>query len=78
MPDSSYNEILDRFRECVDYVFSQQGNGNKTTFCKRNKIDPGNFVRALDNNGRKLQVEWIAVFCKEYGVSANWVLTGEV
>jgi hypothetical protein len=46
--------------------------------CRDLGVDRRNFIKIMKNQDhRHIRAEWLEVFVKYYGVSANWLLTGE-
>lgn len=66
----------DRFFQAYEEL-KALGKTNKSRLCREVGIDRRNFDKqALDHSRHILQPEWLAVLVREYGVSADWLLTG--
>jgi transposase-like protein len=71
-------EITMRFREAFEFVRQQNGWGTVSAFCKRNGINQNQFIATLKYPElRVLQPYWIAALCRDYGISAEWVVLGK-
>lgn len=72
---TEYKDIHARFVTVTKITFCKVG--DMAGFCGRNNINRGGLSSALNHpEVRRLQAEWIAAFCSEYGINADWVLTG--
>lgn len=68
-------EISLRFSEAWNTVTAQRGSKNK--FFEKYGIDKRNFYRALrEMDKHNIDVSWIAAVIIEFGLSADWILTG--
>lgn len=73
MSDAS---ITDRFFEVYDDLVLT-GQTNRTKFCQELGVDRRNFYQQeKDHTRRILRVEWLSHVVLNYGVSADWLLTG--
>lgn len=62
----AYEELID-----LDHIGPVQ-------ICRDLGVDRRNFIKIMKNQGhRHIRAEWLSVFVKYYGVSANWLLTGK-
>lgn len=67
-------QIAIRVKQVVETYFKW---GDKRQFCIKYNIDYGNFNRSLKNyKGYAIDPAWIAAIVLEFGVSADWILTG--
>lgn len=68
-------EITLRFSEAWNIATTKRG--SKNAFFENYGIDKRNFYRALREMDRhNVDVSWIAAVVIEFGVSADWILTG--
>ncbi len=66
----------DRFFEAYGRLL-EAGATNQHRLCRQLGCDRRNFDKqAADHSRRILRPEWLAVLVFEYGVSADWLLTG--
>jgi hypothetical protein len=74
-------DITLRFREAFKYIHGREGHGMKAQFCRNNNINNNQLNNLLAKpETRTLPPYYIACLCRDYGVSADWVLlgTGEI
>lgn len=75
MPTIDLIEITLRFSEAWNTATEKRGSKNK--FFEKYGIDKRNFYRALrEMDKHNVDVSWIAAVVIEFGVSADWILTG--
>lgn len=68
-------DISFRFIEAFKAATPNRGDANQ--FCARNDIDRGNLYRLIrEPEKHRLQAYWVACLVNDFGVSADWVLTG--
>ena len=68
--------VTDRFFAAYGELL-QLGRTNKSRICRELGADRRNFDKqAADHSRRILRPEWLAVLVLQYGVSADWILTG--
>lgn len=68
--------VTGRFFAAYDALL-EEGRTNKHRLCRQLGCDRRNFDKqAADHSRRILRPEWLAVLVLEYGVSADWLLTG--
>ena len=74
-PDSI--KIVERFFEALYDLKRCRAIRGKNTFVQRYGINRGNFWQ-LENNKScdQLQLVWLSYLVTDYGVSAEWLLTG--
>lgn len=66
----------DRFFEAYAQL-QELGRTNQHRFCRELGCDRRNFDKqAADHARRILRPEWLSVLVLQYGVSADWLLTG--
>lgn len=74
MQEMSVDMIRKRFKEAWDIVTSKHG--EKQRFFKKYDIVYTNFHRSITQPGNNIRIEHLAFFTHEFGVSAEWILTG--
>jgi hypothetical protein len=68
-------EINDRFRQALSIVAPTRTKLGE--FCVKYGIDVRNLMRATKNPGdRRVSLQWIHALVMEYGISADWIITG--
>lgn len=68
--------VTDRFFAAYEQLL-QLGRTNQHRLCRELGADRRNFDKqAADHARRILRPEWLAVLVLQYGVSADWLLTG--
>lgn len=73
-PDSQ--EVVKRFFEVINFL-KKTKSINKTDLVFKYGINHRNFWYVENNpNSGMFQVAWLTYMVKEYGVSAEWLLTG--
>lgn len=70
-------EITNRFFEAVDMLKAQKTIRGLLTFTKEHDINYWN-INTVRNQPEQsvLKPEWIAYLSRDYGVSAEWIITG--
>ena len=73
---SGDKSVTDRFFEVYDDLILT-GQTNRMNFCKELGIDKRNFYQQeKDHTRRIIRFEWLSHIVLNYGVSADWLLTG--
>ena len=68
--------VTDRWFEVLDDLVAT-GRTSRSRVCRDLGVDRRNLhQQAADHSRRILRVEWLTYLVKEYGVSADWLLTG--
>lgn len=68
--------VTDRFFEAYAQLL-ELGRTNQHRLCQELGADRRNFDKqAADHSRRILRPEWLSVIVLQYGVSADWLLTG--
>lgn len=74
-PDSQ--EVVKRFFDVINFL-KKTKSINKTDLVFKYNINQRNFWYAGKNPSSSMfQVAWLTYMVREYGVSAEWLLTGE-
>lgn len=76
MEDVTNAEIKDRFFEALKYLKEKKIIRGAATFCNKYGIDRRNIHRIKNNDNGTIKACWLTWLVLEYGVSANWLLTG--
>ena len=72
----SGSPVTGRFFEAFDRLL-EDGRTNQFKFCRELGCDRRNFDKQRADHARRiLRPEWLAVLVLEYGISADWLLTG--
>jgi hypothetical protein len=71
-------EIIRRFYEAIDWLIANKVIRGKQTFTNRYNINRWNFntVRQKPESDM-FQLVWISHLIKDFGVSAEWIMTGK-
>lgn len=70
-------EIIERFYLAFDAVLEMQKFRGVQTYCTMYGIDKRNFyAQRKDLNRGWFKVSWMQPLVKEYGVNADWLITG--
>lgn len=74
-PDSQ--QIIKRFFEALYYLKAARVIRGKGTFTREHGIDRWNLYKLEKNPERDIfQPAWLAYLVNDYGISADWLLTG--
>ena len=66
----------DRFFQAYDEL-RMLGKTNQSRLCRELQVDRRNFDKqAADHSRHIIRPEWFAVLVLQYGISADWLLTG--
>jgi hypothetical protein len=69
--------IMERFYSALDAIIAMQRIKGVATYCRLYDIDRRNFIaQRKDLNRGWFQLSWLQPMVKEYGISAEWLLTG--
>jgi len=70
-------QIIERFYSSLDAIIAKKDIRGVATYCRLYDIDRRNFINQRKDLDRGwFQVSWLQPMVKEYGVSAEWLLTG--
>jgi hypothetical protein len=70
-------KVVERFFEVLAILKMKKVISGKVTFVKRYGINNRNFWLLEQNKSRNIfQVSWLSYLVNDYGVSAEWLLTG--
>lgn len=73
-------EVVSRFFEALDAVVKDKKNGlcGLATYCNKRHINRRNLYKLNEDKSRGIfKVSWLTYLVTQYGVSAQWLLTGE-
>ena len=78
MQNEDSQKIITRFFDALAQLKSDKRIGGKTPFAERYNINRRNMYQ-LEKNVEKdiFQVSWLSYLVNDYGVSAEWLLTGK-
>ena len=69
--------VMERFYSALDAIIAKGDIKGVNKYCKLYEIDRRNFIAQRKDPERGwFQVSWLYPMVKEYGVSAEWLLTG--
>lgn len=69
--------INKRFFLAIDELVKRRQMRGKNTFVTRYKLNKGNFYQLRTNPDRSFELAYLTWLVKDYGVSSQWLLTGE-
>lgn len=70
-------QIMERFYSALDAIIAKNDIRGVATYCRLYDIDRRNFVAQRHDLDRGwFQLSWLQPMIKEYGVNADWLLTG--
>lgn len=75
-PDSV--RITERFFDAIQILKQYKALRGKQTFTRRYGINQRNFWQLEKDKSKDImQIAWLKYLCEDYGVSAEWLLTGK-
>lgn len=75
-PDSQV--IVKRFYQAIEHLIEYKILWGKKTFCVEYSINTWNFNTVQKNpESDMFQIAWLGYLVKDYGISAEWLLTGK-
>lgn len=70
-------QIMIRFYSALDALIAKKGIRGINTYCRLYNIDRRNLLaQKKDLNRAIIQISWLQGAVKDFGVSADWLLTG--
>lgn len=70
-------QIMERFYSALDAIIAKKDIRGVATYCRLYEIDRRNFIAQRKDPERGwFQLSWLHPMVKEYGVNAEWLLTG--
>lgn len=76
MEEQTNKEIKERFFQALDYLKERRIIRGTMVFCNKFCIDRRNLHRVKTHDNGTIKPCWLTWIVLEYGVSANWLLTG--
>jgi hypothetical protein len=71
-------QIMERFYSALDAIIAKKVIRGVQTYCRLHDIDRRNFIAQRKNPNRGwFQVSWLQPMVRDYGVNAEWLLTGQ-
>lgn len=71
-------QIMERFYSALEAIIAKGEIRGIATFCKLYDIDRRNFYAQRNDPNRNIfQMSWLQVMVKDFGVNAEWLLTGK-
>lgn len=77
MKDPESVKIKKRFFEAFDYLLEKKAIKNESQFCAEYNINRGNFYKCRTEDHRSIELGWMAVLVKKFGISADWLIVGK-
>lgn len=70
-------QIMERFYIALDAIIESKKIRGVNTYCRLYEIDRRNFIAQRKDLDRGwFQVSWLQPMVREYGVNAEWLITG--
>lgn len=70
-------QIMERFYSALDAIIESKKIRGVNTYCRLYEIDRRNFIAQRKDLDRGwFQVSWLQPMVREYGVNAEWLITG--
>lgn len=70
-------QIMERFYSALDAIIAKKDIRGVATYCRLYEIDRRNFIAQRKDPERGwFQLSWLQPMVKEYGINAEWLLTG--
>lgn len=79
MQDQDSQMVVRRFFEAMDAVIKEKQNKlrGRATFCRKYEINRRNLYQLEQDPSRDIfQAAWLTYLVRDFGVSADWLLTG--
>lgn len=77
MQTEASQDVIRRFFEALDTLKKNKVIRGRATFCRRYGINRWNFNTLSKDLSRDIfQTAWLTYLVQDYGVSADWLLTG--
>lgn len=77
MQTTDSQKVIDRFFQALYHLKEQRVIRGKQTFTRRFGINRWNMITLEKDKSRDIfQAAWLSYLVNEYGVSAEWLLTG--
>lgn len=77
MTTEEYNGIVTRFFEALAYLKESHQLRGVKTFCDRYGIHRRTLQRIQKEHSTELRPSWLTCLVRDYGINAQWLLTGE-
>lgn len=78
MQDQDSQMVVRRFFEALDHLKEKKIIRGRATFCNKCKINRRNLYQLEQDPSRDiLKAAWLTYLVRDFGVSAQWLLTGE-
>ena len=77
MTVQEYDEITGRFCEALAWLKASRQLRGMKTFCDRYGIHRRTMQRVQKEHTPELRVLWLTYLVRDYGINAQWLLTGE-
>lgn len=77
MTSEEYKGIVTRFYKALVYLTQSQQIRGVKTFCDRYDIHRRTMRRVLEQCTPELRPSWLTYLVRDYGINAQWLLTGE-
>ena len=77
MEGTEHDAIVERFFAALQWLKGQKKLRGMKTFCVRYGIHRSTLRRIQYGQTRELRAVWVVYLVRDYGISAQWILTGE-
>lgn len=77
MQNEKSQKINKRFFEALDALIAQKKLRGKKTFATLYEINWGTFYKLRKEPEREFQLSFLTILVTDFGVSADWLLTGK-
>ena len=77
MKQPEHDAIVERFFVALQWLKANKRLRGVKTFCDRYGIHRRTLQRIQREHTQELRAVWVVYLVRDYGVSAQWILTGE-
>jgi len=77
MQNDESQAINKRFFEAIDALIKRRQLRGRKTFATRYELNWGNFYQLRKKPETEFQLCYLTWLCRDFGISARWLLTGE-
>lgn len=77
MTREEHDNIVDRFFDALAWLKETRQLRGVKTFCDRYGIHRRTLLRIQHTHSLEFRAAWLTYLVKDYGISAQWLLTGE-
>ena len=77
MQNIQSQQIHARFFRAIDELVARKKLRGKKSFATKYELNQGNFFKLRNNPEAEFQMNFLTMLVVDFGVSANWLLTGK-